>query len=308
MNKYLYIVNPTSGKGRGKKALSIVSNYCNKEKINHTIIETKYPLHAKEIIENEMNNYSHIISVGGDGTLNEIVNGINNWDDIILAVLPVGSGNDFSRNLGMNHNILDSMSIIHNSAKSKISKVDIGNIIFTEDGSDTKKVHKFINSLGIGFDAYVGFLNQNNKYLSGIFSYIFSVVRALFNYRMIELDIKYGDNRIIGERLMMSIGNGITSGGGFYLNPHALIDDGLLDLSVFDTVTRRRLLTALPLALVNKTDKIPEAKQFVTEKVELKLKTPYYTHCDGEIISDKLNSAEITIEKQVLSVIKKIGE
>lgn len=308
MSKYLYIVNPTSGKGRGKKALSIVANYCNNEKLNHTVIETKYPLHAKQIMESEINNYSHVISVGGDGTLNEIVNGIRNWNDIILAVLPVGSGNDFSRNLGMSHNIIDSMSIIHNSNKSQISKVDIGNIIYLEDGSDKIKEHKFINSLGIGFDAYVGFLNQNNKYLSGIFSYLFSVVRALFKYKMIELDIKSGTERIIGERLMLSIGNGITSGGGFYLNPKAIIDDGLLDLSVFDSITRRRLLTALPLALINKLDRIPEAKQFVTEKVELILKTPYYTHCDGEIITDKLKSAEITIEKQVLSVIKKMGK
>ncbi len=308
MSKYLYIVNPTSGKGRGKKALSIISNYCNNEKINHEIIETKYPLHAKQIIENEINNYSHVISVGGDGTLNEIVNGIKNWNDIILAVLPVGSGNDFSRNLSMSHNIMDNMSIIHNSNKSQISKVDIGNIIYSEDGTDILKKHKFINSLGIGFDAYVGFLNQNNKYLSGIFSYLFSVVRALFKYKMIELDLKSGPERIIGERLMLSIGNGTTSGGGFYLNPKAIIDDGILDLSVFDCVTRRRLLIALPLALLNKLDKIPEAKQFITEKVELKLKTPYYTHCDGEIVSDKLKSAEISIEKQVLSVIKKKGK
>lgn len=308
MSKYLYIVNPTSGKGRGKKSVSIISNYCNNKKLNHTIVETKYPLHAKQIMESENNNYSHVISVGGDGTLNEVVNGIKNWNDIILAVLPVGSGNDFSRNLGMSHNIMDSMSIIHNSNNSHISKVDIGHIKYSEDGTDKLNEYKFINSLGIGFDAYVGFLNQNNKYLSGIFSYLFSVVRALFRYKMIEIDIKSGAERIIGERLMVSIGNGITSGGGFYLNPRAIIDDGLLDLSVFDSITRRRLLTALPLALMNKLDKVPEAKQFITKMVELKLKTPYYIHCDGEIISDKLKSAEITIEKQVLRVIKKMGK
>ena len=308
MSKYLYIVNPTSGKGRGKKALPIISEYCDSNKINYSVIETQYPLHAKEIVENEKNNFTHIVSVGGDGTLNEIINGIKDWNNIILAVLPVGSGNDFTKNLGMSHDIRENLSLIHSSDKSEIIKVDVGNVLFTNNDNEEYKQHKFINNLGIGFDAYVGYLNQNNKLFSGLFSYIFSVIRALFKYKMIDVELKSESEVIVGERLMLSIGNGVSSGGGFYLNPHAIINDGLLDLSVFDSITRRRLLTALPLALLNKVDKIPEAKQSLTKNVELKLKTPYYAHCDGEIISDKLTFAKITIDKQILKVIKKLGD
>ncbi len=69
MNNYLYIVNPTSGKGRGKKAIPEIVNYCGSNKIKYVIRETKYRLHAKEIAQVEAKNYSHIISVGGDGTI-----------------------------------------------------------------------------------------------------------------------------------------------------------------------------------------------------------------------------------------------
>ncbi len=186
--------------------------------------------------------------------LNEIVNGISNPKNIILGVLPVGSGNDFIKNISLGNSIIDNMSIIHNSSKSEIIKVDVGNVVYTNLNENKAKEHKFINNLGIGFDAYVGKLNQQNKVFSGISSYIYSVIKALFNYKMIDCEIYFNEDYVSDEKLMLSIGNGISSGGGFYLNPHAIINDGQLDISIFDKITRRRLLTALPLALLNKID------------------------------------------------------
>ena len=124
---------------------------------------------------------------------------------------------------------------------------------------------------------------------------------------MINLEINFNSLKSNGEKLMLSIGNGVSSGGGFYLNPRAEIDDGQLDISVFDKVTRRRLLTALPLALLNKIDNVPEAKQYRSDNIHIKLKSPYYAHCDGEIISEQLEEATIKIDKQFLRIIKKMG-
>ena len=307
MKNYLYIVNPTSGKGRGKKTIEVIQKYCDSKSKKNTIIETKYPLHATEIAAQEGGNYSHIVSVGGDGTLNEVVNGIKNPNEIILGVLPVGSGNDFIKNIGLGNSIMDNLAFIHNSGNSEVIKVDVGNVVYKDKNDSNSKTHKFINNLGIGFDAYVGKLNQQNKVFSGISSYIYSVIKALFNYKMIDVDISFNDIHINSEKLMLSIGNGISSGGGFYLNPHALIDDGQLDISIFDKITRRRLLTALPLALLNKIDSVPEAKQSRTDSIKIKLKTPYYAHCDGEIISEQLEEATISVDKQFLRLIKEVG-
>lgn len=304
MEKFLYIVNPVAGKGRGKKAMPVISDFCNSHKINHKIIITEFPTHAREIMEKESDNFDTIVSVGGDGTLNEVVNGMSSGARQKLAVLPIGSGNDFVKNIGISSNILENLSIIHNN--NSIISSDIGVIKFTTDDNNEEKTHKFINSLGIGFDAFVGHLNQNNKVLSGIMSYLYAVLKGLMNYKMISTELRISDEVISGDRLMVSIGNGVSSGGGFYLNPYAIINDGKLDISVFDSVTRRRLLWALPMALLNKLDKIPEAKFYSTNNsIEIKLRNPYYIHCDGEIITDKLRSATITIRKNALKVIKK---
>jgi diacylglycerol kinase family enzyme len=89
------------------------------------------------------------------------------------------------------------------------------------------------------------------------------------------------------------------------LNPNAIINDNILDMSIFDKVSRARLLTALPFALINKVEKVKEAKLYKIEKVNLKLKKPYYIHCDGEIISDKLIAGEIALLKSKIRTISK---
>jgi len=298
-------VNPISGKGRGKKAIPIIEFYCSENNVNYTIVETEYTKHATELAKANKNNFDVIVAVGGDGTVNEVINGIGNEVSLTFTVLPVGSGNDFVKNLGINGNIKDNLSIIHDPEEHEIIEVDIGNIQFTEVESDTIKHHKFINCLGIGFDAYVGHLNQKNKVLSGLSSYVYAVLRALFNFKMINVDLDFNETKYSGDKLMISIGNGISSGGGFYLTPNAIINDGLLDITIFETVTRARLLTALPMALLNKIEKVPEAKLLTSENLKLKLNTPYFVHCDGEIISEKLTTAEISTNQNVLKVIKK---
>lgn len=305
MKKYLYIVNPIAGKGRGKKVIPHIKSYCYSKSIPALIVETKGPQHATNLIKDESKNINTVIAVGGDGTINEIINGIENYSNINLAVLPIGSGNDFVKNITIPKKIEDMLAVYHDPLKQNIIKADIGNIKFSEDDNHIIKSHKFINSLGIGFDAYVGYLKKSNTNLTGISSYIYSVIKALFNFKMIETEIEYDKIKVSGSKLMISIGNGFSSGGGFYLNPNAVIDDGILNLSIFNTVTRRRLLQALPMALINKTDRIPEAKMTSTKRITIKLKTPYFAHCDGEIISNKIINAEISIFTNAINIISK---
>ena len=143
------------------------------------------------------------------------------------------------------------------------------------------------------------------KKLTGIFSYIYAVIQALFNYKMINVELEFNNMKVTGQKLMISVGNGISSGGGFYLNPNAIVDDGLLDLSIFDQVTRRRLLTALPMALINKVEKIPEAELFTSDNFNISLSNPTFVHCDGEIISKDLKTAEIKIHRNAIKFISK---
>lgn len=301
MKKNLYIVNPTAGKGKGKKGIPLIKSFCKDNSCK--IVETKYPLHATELVIENKQEYKNIIAVGGDGTVNEVISGIGAGAHNNLGVLPVGSGNDFFKNIDLGESLKDSLSIINSPDLQKQLLVDIGKISFTENGNKEQKTHLFVNNLGFGFDAYVGYINQNNKAFSGITSYLYAVIKALFNYKMINITMKFDDREISGSKLLVSIGNGISSGGGFFLTPEALINDGLLDLNIIEKVTRRRLLMALPMALANKIDKIPESNLNKAERIKINLEEPYFAHCDGEIISKELSTAEITLYKNALNVI-----
>lgn len=303
--RYLFIVNPVSGKGRGRKFIPIIEEFLKKHEINFKLQITEFPKFATEFLKKNLHNYDVVISVGGDGTLNEVVNGIPEEliSTIKLGVLPIGSGNDFSKNIKLSKDILFNLKVNCGIEKNNIRKIDLCEVKYETENS-SNLFHKFINGAGLGFDAYVGALTQNNKVLSGISAYLVSVVKALFNFKMVKFNIKFNDFELDESKLMITFGNGISHGGGFYLTPYAKIDDGLIDISLFDEITRRRLIVALPKALINKVSEIPEAKLMKSKFVSLTLKNPYYFHCDGEIISDKLKSAEISIYKEKLQIIE----
>lgn len=296
-------MNPTSGKGRGKKSIPAIHSLSNGA--DYKIIETTRPFHATELTKQYKDKYKNIIAVGGDGTVNEVISGFGIGAENNFGVLPVGSGNDFIKNLDLNDSLTDNLSLINSPNLQKHLDVDIGKIEFTEIGNKNIKTHLFINNLGFGFDAFVGYLNQNNKVFSGITSYIYAVLKALFNYQMIDAKIKFDDQSFSGKKLLISIGNGISSGGGFYLTPNAIVNDGQLDINIIEKVTRRRLLMALPMALINKIEKVPEACLFKTDEINIELKNPYFAHCDGEIISKEIVKANITLYKKALKVITK---
>lgn len=292
MNKLLYIVNPIAGKGRGKKVISKIKQFHNGSNGKYKIIITKFPKHASQIAKENSGNGDLIISVGGDGTLNEVINGLNLENKNKVAVLPIGTGNDFASNFKYGKSVKDNLIRISKYRNNLVS-VDIGSVEF-QDKEKTVKNTLFINSLGIGFDAYVAYLNQNNKLLSGMSSYIVAVFRALTNLDNIKMDIGLSEMNIDGEKLLLAIGNGKTSGGGFYLNPNAKIHDGFLDLTVIDKINSRlRLIRKLPLALFNKIETIPEVSMYKFKILEIDLERPYYVHTDGEIISDSVTSLEI---------------
>ena len=305
--KYLFVINPISGKGRGKNSIPIIEKFLKSNCIDYKFLITQYPKNATEYLRNNCQEFNIIVSVGGDGTLNEVVNGIpdNYFDKVTLGVLQIGTGNDFSKNIISSKNIVENLASICQINKFSFRNIDLGTIEYTNVNSDEISTHKFINGAGIGFDAYVGALTQRNKVLRGISAYLVSVIKALFNYKMINVEIKFNNVEITGNKLMITFGNGISHGGGFYLTPNAKIDDGILDISVFEEIKRKRLLSALPKALVNKLEDVPEADFFCTDgNVFAKLNTPYYFHCDGEIISDNLKTAKISLQKGKIKIIE----
>ncbi len=303
MKKTLIIVNPKSGKGNGEKALPQIKSFLKQNNIQSEIAVTERHLHATEITKSNYLNYDKIIGVGGDGTLNEIVNGIDfsNEPQIELGVIPVGSGNDFARMLNLSKNINENLELIFNHAP--VIKVDVGEIKFKEKGGKNEKTHKFLNGLGVGFDAYVAYINQHTKNFSGLVSYVYAVIKALINLEDMPVRIKLNNSIILGEKLLLAIGNGKTHGGGFYLNPDAEINDEILDLTVIEKLKKLQVIRKLPLALFNRLETAKEVSMYKFKDVEIEIEKPYFVHTDGEIISEKISSLSVKCLPKVLNVI-----
>ncbi|OGU35138.1 MAG: hypothetical protein A2068_04685 [Ignavibacteria bacterium GWB2_35_6b] len=297
MSKYLFIINPVSGKGKGRKLQNKIQEYLNSNRIIHNIILTERPNHATEIVTALENQYKYIISVGGDGTLNEVINGCSLNNGTIFGVLPIGSGNDFALNLGFRKNLISNLEIIC-SDNASIRECDICQLEYFDKSVQKNVVKRFINNLGLGFDAQVAFINQHKKIFSGIISYVFAVLRALLKYRPINFVLKLKNDEIKGEKLLLTFGNGVSSGGGFYLTPHAKIDDNSIALTTIDFISRFKLLRKLPLALINKLETVKEASMYKTSNADVSVNGEIYIHTDGE-------SAYINTDRIIVNVLDK---
>ncbi len=299
---YLILINPAAGNWRGAKVINSIKKYLSHKRINHHIEISQFPGHISELVKNLSKNFTHLISVGGDGTINELINGIDINSLNTIGLLPIGTGNDFARNLNLYKNLYQNLDLIFNS--NKHYSFDIGQTIIYENENTIKKSHRFINSLGIGFDALVAKINQKSKHLSGLISYLYAVILALIKRKDIVVEIELDNKtKLFGKKLLITIGNGLTTGGGFYLTPEAKINDNQLDICIIDSVSTIKILRSLPKALLNKLSEVNEASILKFTNAKIIIKEPALIHTDGEIISECAKKIEVSILKNELKII-----
>ncbi len=296
VKSYLIIANPFAGNGKCGKYLDDIKEYLTTMENRFLLKTTDYSGHATKIAELYADNYDVIISIGGDGTLNEIINGLAPYKEKEIGLLPLGSGNDFFLNLSK---LKFSKAVFQDIVKSDkfINGVDVGIVEYKERGSEEIKRRKFINALGVGFDALVAHHNQQGKIFQGIGSYFTAIIKSLISYKSLNIYGTLDKKDFAGNYLMLTVGNGKSSGGGFKLNPNAVINDGYLDLTKVDYLNRKRIFSALPLAVKGEIDRVREAEMYKFKSAEFNLKNPYYLHTDGEVLSRSVDWLKIKVEK-----------
>ncbi len=284
--KWFFIVNSTAGRGKTGKKISKLVTSLNEHKLDYEIELTKASKHATQLaLDAIKKGFHNIISVGGDGTLNEVVNGVmlsGKSEEVNIGIIPEGGGNDFAANFNLSSNIDKAVDILQKFSKRKI---DVGKI---ED-------KYFINALGIGFDAKVAIISNSIKHLNGLPRYLVAVLKGLISLKMVEANIKCDTCTLNEPFLLLSVGNGMSTGGGFLLTPEARVDDGLLDICLIKKGNRRRVLSLLPSAIKGKHLKEPEVVIHQTRKIEITTKEPIPIYYDGELPELK-NPLHFTIE------------
>ncbi|MFZ5918349.1 MAG: diacylglycerol/lipid kinase family protein [Chloroflexota bacterium] len=247
MTTYKIIVNPVSGRGAGAKKQPIIESLLQKHGLDYHLVRTERPWHAAELAQQAATEgYGVVVAVGGDGTANEVLNGLmlaretGAGDGAALGVLCVGRGNDLAYGLGLPRDVAEACRIL---AQGQRRLVDVGRVV----GGLYPQGRYFGNGVGIGFDAVVGFEALKLTWLHGFASYLIAALKTILLFSRAPLvRLEYGDCPITQPALMISIMNGRRMGGGFLMAPQARIDDGLLDLCVAGEVNRAGILALLP--------------------------------------------------------------
>lgn len=287
-NKWLVVVNPKASVGKAEEDWPKIKQILIKEGIDFEAILTEHQGHAIEIVRNAIvqKGYRKFVSVGGDGTNNEIINGIFTQDavpttDIIFASIPIGTGNDWTRTFEFPLEYEKTVAIL----KAGNTFVhDIGKLSYYNDGDP--KIRYFLNAAGSGLDENIcrstNRMKEQGK--KGTVRYLISTVKCLLKYHYVHVKIAIDDQMVVEDDVLsLSIGNCKYVGGGMKMMRDAVPNDGLLD------ITAVRKLGVLKFAANVKNlydgtfiDKLTEVSTFRGKKVRVVSEPPHSLNVETE--------------------------
>ncbi|NPV85199.1 MAG: diacylglycerol kinase family lipid kinase [Anaerolineae bacterium] len=303
MARYKVIVNPTAGKGVAGASIPILEQKLNESGMAYELVKTERPWHAAELARQAIRSgFEVAVAVGGDGTVNEIINGIvaaqeAGEGNISLGIIPIGTGNDFAYGVGILPGLNSNIATLTNLQKRW---VDIGWF------SGNQSINRFFgNGIGVGFDAMVNIVASRMKRLRGFLSYIVAVLRTiLLDYRSPKTEIIYDDQMLAQRCVMISIMNGRRMGGGFHMTPTSLPDDGLLDTCIAGYVDRLSILALLPRFIKGNQKGHPAIQFQQAHAVHVRiLEGTLPVHLDGEAMGTDFKEVEVKILPRKLEVI-----
>lgn len=300
-NAWLVIINPTSGNGRSKKIWPKIEQLLKVYHFDFQYIFTERPKHSVSIVHNAIEQgITNFISIGGDGTLHNIVNGIMTQksvisSDVSVGVIPIGTGNDWVKTYGIPNQIEGAIQIIKNR---KTVKQDIGKIRF----EDKNTVPIYFNNLaGVGFDGHVVSKVQKFKHF-GALAYLVGALLSLFKFRNFTSKVVIENEIFSGKTLMILVGLCKYSGGGMRLTNSPNPFDGLFDISIAKDFSKFEIIKNLS-RLFN--GKITDYKKVSTYKcASINIRTDSNTvlpfiQADGELLGQ--GNIKITLVPSAIS-------
>lgn len=261
--------NPAAG-GKGFKILKAFSVFLNDQNVNYRVFDTGQSRSATRTVrENLDESFTDIVIVGGDGTINESINGLER--DIPVSIIPAGTGDDFIKMVDLGPSEPDRFKTALNGT---IRSIDIG--VCNE--------RKFINGVGIGFDGQIveDMIEKRVPLLKGHAAYYYHVLRILGGYREKHFSYHFNDVDYSKDLILLTIGNGSTFGGGFKLMPDARIDDGLLDICEIGKLPPLKRFLNIHRLSKGTHGVLPRVNFYKAGEVKVDKNNALFAHIDGE--------------------------
>lgn len=257
--------------------------------------------HAIELAyEAASDGYRYLVAVGGDGTINEVANGMLNTQNAgktSLGVINTGTGSDFVRSLHLPRDYAQACPVLKSGSRMR---VDVGVAEFYKDGKQVKRY--FMNSAGIGFDAEAAnATNRIPKFIKGTIPYLMGLASTLCKYHNKNVKLSLGDGVEEQKVLSVVIANGRYFGGGMLIAPKAELSDSLFDVLTIGDMSKFDLLKSFP--TIYKGTHIYHPKVCVqrTNQISVESEERLLIQADGEIIGE--GPAKFSIVPSALSVV-----
>ncbi len=294
-NNCLFILNPKSGGGKGLKQWPKIEEAMKVFQIEYQYLKTKSKFHAPELVaEGIKNGFRKIISIGGDGTLHECVNGIMNQSAVdpkecTLGIFPVGTGNDWIKT-----NVVPTQfeSWLNYFRNEKTIQHDIGKITYQK--GERKETRYFVNIAGLGFEAEAveRACRKGNEVLGGKLYYLLVVAKTLFSYKSQSMNIVVDGKEFNGKKFCVTVGLNRFNGGGMQLLPNANPTDGLFDVAIIDDISTTEVIRNLSKLYNGKIVNHPKVSSITGKTVKVTSQERVLLEADGEF----LGSSETTFE------------
>ena len=304
MRRHYLIVNPASGGGTGAQSVPFITKTLRDLSVSFDLVQTERPGHATELAQRAAaDGYDVVVAVGGDGTVNEVLNGLladsrGTAPSCALGVLCIGRGNDFAFGMGIPKDLREGCQVLRDGHTRRI---DAGRAF----GGRFPDGRYFGNGVGIGFDTVVGFEAKKLKRLKGFAGYFVAALKTIFLYFHAPLvRIEMSKETLEHRFLMISIMNGRRMGGGFMMAPEASPDDGQLDLCIADQITRAQVFALLPRFMKGTQNTHPAIRTARTQSLTLTaIDGSLPAHMDGETICEKGDKLRVELDAGRIDVV-----
>jgi diacylglycerol kinase (ATP) len=288
------ILNPAAGRGAARRALDPVCRAFRGQGWAVDVVETARPGHGAELAAQAARNGArHVIALGGDGTVHEVANGLlATRAPTTLGVVPIGSGNDFAKLVGVYRH--DPVRAVARLVTATARRFDVGRVLD----------EWFVNSMGFGFGPAVVRTRNAMPGLRGFLSYLVPVLRTFATFRAPLLDVRTAGFHERGYMMMVEVCNGTTAGGSYRFAPGADPADGRLDVCLIRRVSLPRFLLAIPRVIRGTHGRMREVALLQVREVVIRSpEEPLLLHLDGELRDPGVRECTVKVEPKKLSVL-----
>lgn len=272
----VFIVNPSANRSKAMKRVGWLRNAVKEHWPGSRIVISKKAGDLARIGRDEAAKGHPVIACGGDGSINELINGVAGMDTVV-GVLPMGSGNDFAKSMGIP---LEKDAALRALRSADAAPIDLIRYDTNRGGGLCD------NTLGIGFDGWANFHAHQNTVFKGTVQYLYATVKTAFTFKAVPMRLTLDELEITGDFLMVTLCNGTTEGGNFKVAPMADPTDGWMDVVMLGPLSIPGLFVRLPFFLTGSQFRFKDIRHMRCRSFSAEIGVPVGVHVDGEEVGE----------------------